>query len=128
LLAQLLQVCLIFLWLQLTDVDLPYGKAPTAQLAEKLTGQGPAAKIFEGPKEMVMTTQVDVMVRPRRASSSHCSCAASTQSCFVAASLDWQPMSGPAVLLGLISCGVLCRAAMLHCAGYFLSRKCQIAR
>eukprot|EP00775_Hariotina_reticulata_P012148 gene12148-12286_t len=42
---------------QLTDVDPPYGKAPTAQLAEKLTGQGPASKIFEGPKEMVLTTQ-----------------------------------------------------------------------
>lgn len=45
--------------LQLTDVDPPYGKAPTAQLADKLvTDDSPAKEFLEGPKEMVLTTQV----------------------------------------------------------------------
>jgi hypothetical protein len=45
--------------LQLTDVDPPYGKAPTAQLADKLAGEGTAgAELFDGPREMVLETQV----------------------------------------------------------------------
>ncbi|WIA40450.1 hypothetical protein OEZ86_013807 [Tetradesmus obliquus] len=43
---------------QLTDVDPPYGKAPTAQLADKLAGEGTAAaQLFDGPREMVLETQ-----------------------------------------------------------------------
>lgn len=47
---------------QLTDVDPPYGQAPTAQLADRLAGQGRAAELLEGPREMVLTTQVRTFV------------------------------------------------------------------
>lgn len=54
-----LLLLLLLLLLQLTDVDPPYGKAPTAQLADKLAGEGTAAaQLFDGPREMVLETQV----------------------------------------------------------------------
>lgn len=48
--------------LQLTDVDPPYGKAPTAQLAEKLPETGRAGEVFENTREMLLETQVGVGV------------------------------------------------------------------
>ena len=44
--------------MQLTDVDPPYGKAPTAQLAEKLPETGRAGEVFENTREMLLETQV----------------------------------------------------------------------
>jgi hypothetical protein len=47
---------------QLTDVDPPYGKAPTAQLAEKLPEKGRAGEVFDTTREMLLETQVRVRV------------------------------------------------------------------
>jgi hypothetical protein len=39
-------------------VDPPYGKAPTAQLAEKLPEKGRAGEVFDTTREMLLETQV----------------------------------------------------------------------
>jgi hypothetical protein len=43
---------------QLTDVDPDYGKAPTAQLADKLPESGRAGEVFDTTREMLLETQV----------------------------------------------------------------------
>jgi len=43
---------------QLTDVDPPYSKAPTAQLADKLPEKGRAGEVFDTTREMLLETQV----------------------------------------------------------------------
>jgi hypothetical protein len=74
LLSLLWFLLLLLLLLQLTDVDPPYGKAPTAQLADKLAGEGTAAaELFDGPREMVLETQVWVTAKRNIQRGSLCS-------------------------------------------------------
>lgn len=53
-----LNVFLVVFVLQLTDVDPDYGKAPTAQLADKLPESGRAGEVFDTTREMLLETQV----------------------------------------------------------------------
>jgi hypothetical protein len=53
-----LALCVCVCDLQLTDVDPPYGKAPAAQLAEKLPESGRTGEVFDTTREMLLETQV----------------------------------------------------------------------